>query len=315
MTSKEIFYNRRANSNKFHKIQAKCIGEFQTDLLIWENPNKFTEAEKLDRHGQYNSLSSSKRTRSGEYILVVVDVFSRMADAKLIERKDADEVLSAYKSILRNQATFDGFIPYKVICDQGGEFKAEFKEYCEDVGTEVKLVYGDGTADKNVKLGTSIAERFNRTLRGLLNYRMKGDKGKNKLTQRTINDCLFSYNHSVSKSVNAKPYSVFWNGTIPKSVVRKYNIEGKNNKAKLKYSVGDHVRVMKQFQKMSKNSKREIVYSEKVYEIVQRDKNRYTLNTGDEYPYSRLLKTKSDVSQLRRRRRQVDDDDDSDDDE
>lgn len=293
---KELYYNREANSKKFHKIQAKCIGEFQTDLLIWDAPDSFTEAERLDRFGKYNALDGKKRTRDGEYIIVVVDVFSRMADARLMTRKEADETLKAYKAIIRNPSTFDGFIPYQITCDAGNEFKASFKRFCDEKDTDIIIAKGDGTQDTNRKLKTSIAERFNRTLRQLLNYEMEGKRGKDKITQEIINKCINRYNHTKSKSVNAKPYNVFWNGTIPKQVVRKYNIAGKNNKAKLQYEIGDHVRVQRQFQKMSKNSKREIIYSKKVFEIVERDKHRYILNDGSEYPYSRLLKTKAPVS-------------------
>jgi hypothetical protein len=293
--SKEIFYNRKANSKKFYKIHAKCIGEFQIDLLIWDAPDKFKETDTLDRWGKYNALDSKKRTRDGEYIIVVVDVFSRMADARLMSRKEADDTLKAYKAIIRNPNTFDGFIPYQITCDSGSEFKSSFKRFCDEKDTDIIIAKGDGTQDTNRKLKTSIAERFNRTLRQLLNYEILGKKGRNKITQDIIDKCIQHYNHTNSKSVNAKPYNVFWNGTIPKQVVRKYNIEGKNNKAKLKYEIGDHVRVQRQFQKMSKNSKREIIYSKKVYEIVERDKHRYVLNDGSEYPYSRLLKTKANV--------------------
>jgi hypothetical protein len=293
--SKEIFYNRKANSKKFYKIHAKCIGEFQIDLLIWDAPEKFKEADTLDRWGKYNALDSKKRTRDGEYIIVVVDVFSRMADARLMKRKTAEGTLEAFKAIIRNSRTFDGFIPYQITCDFGGEFLGKFEEYCDDNGIEIKIAKGDGLENKNIKTKTSIAERFNRTLRQYLNYEYQGNKNKNVIRQSTIDRIINEYNRTVSKSINAKPYSVFWNGTIPKVVFRKYNIEGKTNKAKLIYHVDDHVRVMKQFDKMSKNGKREIIYSKKVYRIVSRRKNRYTLNDGSEYPYSRLLLTKAPI--------------------
>ena len=293
---KELFYNREANSKKFHKIQAKSIGEFQTDLLIWDSVDKFTESEKLNRHGKYNSLSSKKRTREGEYVIIVIDVFSRMADAQLMTRKDAEATLKAYKKILNNPLTFDKFMPYQLTADFGNEFKGVFAKFCEDNDTDIIIAKGDGTQDTNRKLKTSIAERFNKTLRMLLNYEMEGETGRNKLKQSTIDKCINYYNHTKSKSINAKPYNVFWNGTIPKCVIQKYNIAGKNNKAKLKYSVGNRVRVMRQFQKMSKSSKREIVYSKEVFEIVSREKHRYTLNDGNDYPYSRLLITKAPLT-------------------
>ena len=292
-TGKEVYFDRKANSKKFHKIHAKCIGEFQCDLLIWKAPEKFTEAEKLDRWGKYNKLDSKYRTREGEYILVVIDVFSRMADACLLYRKEAKETLEAYKHILNNRETFDGFVPYQLTCDSGTEFKGEFSTFCRRKGTEIVIAYGDGAEDKNVKLKTSIAERFNRTMRRELNYVFQGNKKKFNLKQSTLDTIINRYNHVVSKSIEAKPYSVFWNGTLPKTIVRKYNKAGKTNKAKLKYRIGDHVRVMKQFEKMSKDAKREILYSKEVYEIVSREKNRYTLNNGEEYPYSRLILTKA----------------------
>ena len=79
------------------------------------------------------------------------------------------------------------------------------------------------------------------------------------------------------------------------NVLYNYHKKGKNNKAKLEFFVGQHVRVMKQFDLMSRNAKRQHIYSKNVYEIVKRMKgtHRYKLNSGKIYPYSRLLLTKA----------------------
>ena len=100
-------------------------------------------------------LRSLRRYNDGAtFILTVIDVFSKMAFAKILRDKRADTVLRAFTDILRES----GRTPTKVETDQGLEFtNTKFQRELEKRGITFFTTYSENKA--------SVVERFNRTLK------------------------------------------------------------------------------------------------------------------------------------------------------
>ena len=90
--------------------------QFQVDLI---------EIRKIAKHNNnYN------------YILLVIDVFSRKIWARLLRRKTGQETLSQLQSIFEEAQ----ILPKTIHCDRGAEIKNEqFKNFMED--KNIKIIY------------------------------------------------------------------------------------------------------------------------------------------------------------------------------
>ena len=282
----ELFYNRKKYSNKFHKIKAKYIGEYQIDLLIYTAPEKYTQAEKLSNQKRSNN--------SGEYIFVMIDVWSRYGLAWLIKQKTAQESLNAYEECIKE--FYKGVEPYKITMDAGKEFLKEMKQYFTERDIEVITAKGDGLQNKNFKGYTTIVERFNQTIRNKLKILTLTEGKRKTINQDILNILVNKYNRTLHKGIMEIPFDCFFNGHMPHNIIHKYHIDGKNNKGRLIFKPNDKVRIMKQFNLMSKDAKKKEIYSKKVYRVLERNGHRYLVSDGNEYPYSRLLLTKAPVT-------------------
>ena len=89
-----------------------------------------------------------------QYILVVIDVFTRWAAARAMKTKSAAETLENLKSIVEERKS----MPKKLWIDEGKEFlNKEMNAYCKKNKITMYHTWGQG---KSV-----IVERFNRTLK------------------------------------------------------------------------------------------------------------------------------------------------------
>lgn len=128
------------------------------------------------------------------FILTVIDIFSRYAWARPLKSKRGDEVANAFKDIFE-----EGRIPKRIQTDQGKEFEnrhvlALFREHNIELFS-VKSAYK-----------AAIVERFNRTLKHKL-WRYFTMSTKQKWT-RVLQDIVYSYNHSVHRTLGCKPIDV-----------------------------------------------------------------------------------------------------------
>ena len=100
----QIFSNKREKTiPKMDKAIPNYIQ--QTDLLYLPDDNGF------------------------KYLLVVVDVGSRLTDAEPMKNRQAKDVVNAIKKIYKRKILN---IPVKIRCDLGSEFKGDFDVYCKE---------------------------------------------------------------------------------------------------------------------------------------------------------------------------------------
>lgn len=87
------------------------------------------------------------------YIMNVLDVFSRYVWAVPLKTKSAEEVLEAFKKVVKQNKNIT---PSYVWADQGTEFyNKKFKEYCKEHGITLYSTFGNHKS--------AMVERYNRT--------------------------------------------------------------------------------------------------------------------------------------------------------
>lgn len=208
-------------------------------------------------------------TRNKNYacILVAVDVYSRYAWAIPVKRKTQTVMKTSMQTLLSHMKPE----LRRITSDQGNEFCNAQVQHLFNTHTPHPLTHF--TAQVGHKTTTSIVERFIRTLRELMGKNFQRI-GKLYWTQ-DLPQLLENYNHSVHRTIQAKPHDV-WHGhvTLASHAPRREAFT---------FQEGDRVRVWLQkniFDKRAGAQK----WSADVYNISHRDGFRYVLKNrnGDE---------------------------------
>lgn len=182
----------------------------------------------------------SKENRGFKYILTVIDVFSKYAFAVPLKNKQGDTVTEAFKSIIRNRK------PAKLHVDNGKEFYNQpFKALLAQNDIKMYSTFSEVKA--------CVVERFNRTLKEKM-WRMFTHRD-NHIYYKDLQKLVDSYNNSVHSSISIRPKDV----TSDNEDKIWFNLYGyqkngfpKSKSAKIKFAVGDLVRITKYKYKFDK---------------------------------------------------------------
>jgi len=232
---------------KYIKIVSPSLNYiFQSDLLFYKN----------------------------KIILTTIDIFSRRAYSILIPNKQANSVKKAFQKTIKYLGK-----PNVVMVDGGGEFKREFLNYLKSSGIEVRVSGNDSMRYKSIKTKQGISERYNRTVKNLLNSYLLIEQ-KTNFGQRDLDIINDDYNNHKHSSINFTPNEIVA-GALPKNRVSR-NIKNTS------LEIGDSVRILLQRGVFEKNSKTKRSYSNDIYYIMNSDGNRYQISNHEWYPYTRL---------------------------
>ena len=217
----------RYKNKEFRKVSANYPGQFYfADLIDWSR-----------KEGVTNSVWK-KANKGFQYILVVVDAFSRYCWMKNVKEKTAWYVQGAFEEIF-DQEVFNiagkveeivlpkkvQNIPKFVCTDAGGEFTSnDMKTYWEYNGITHIVLQGDSKA--------MLAERVIQDYKMFI--RNKWD-GRNWI--EWSEEFVEFYNHKRHSVTKQTPYDVFIQGKHPRIITdkKKYRDD--------KLSIGDVVRV------------------------------------------------------------------------
>ena len=132
-----------------------------------------------------------------KYALVVVDIGSRLIDAEPLTSRDSQAVVEAITKIYQRQILCK---PKIITTDQGSEFKAKFKQYCDQ--NNIYLKYANPHRHRQV----AIVERANGRISKQLFERMIGEETltKKKSTQwvAVLNSTIEKLNKLTKKRLN-----------------------------------------------------------------------------------------------------------------
>ena len=132
------------------------------------------------------------------YLLVCIDVFSKYAWVVPLKNRTGLSLVEAFKTILAS-----GRKPEKIITDQGTDFfNKHFKALLEDEEIELYNTYDETKA--------SVVERLIRTM-----WRYFTAKKTMRYID-TLPDLVYSYDHTIHRSIKRKPVDVTVYPTSPK---------------------------------------------------------------------------------------------------
>jgi hypothetical protein len=190
-----------------------------------------------------------------KYLLVVIDVFSKVAAVEPLHTKSTNEVSRAFEKILRRlRAT-----PGKLRTDRGTEFNSVvFRRLMAKHNIHHYM-----TLDADIKAG--VAERFNRTIKGRVSRFMTANHTRRYLPQ--LQNLVAGYNDSFHRSIGMTPNSV--NKANARVVWERLYGEGRRRTRLLrpKFKTGDRVLITKQHDVFDRGYTRN--WQEEVF-IVQR---------------------------------------------
>jgi hypothetical protein len=171
----------------------------------------------------------SKENSGYNYLLTVIDCFSKYAWGKPIKNKSADEIIKSFDEIFKERK------PVKLQTDKGKEFKnKKFQSFLK----EHNVIWF--STDSEFK--ASIVERFNRTLKTKM-WKYFTQVGNRKWID-IVDDLVYNYNHTYHTSIKMTPVE----GSKKENETQVYkNLYSKVDKTKSvsKFKVGDKVRISK----------------------------------------------------------------------
>jgi hypothetical protein len=214
----------------------------------------------------YEQYASSNK--GFDIILTVIEINSRRAYCRPLKNKTQANVIQAFKEIIEESQKYIPIV--SVTSDQGSEFSKEFVSFLEKQGISH---YYTNVGDKHA-LGR--AERFNRTIRGLIEKYMTA---YNTHTWFNILDELVkNYNNTVHSSTGFAPNKV---GEEELIMIRKRQSE-KTNKvldSMMRLQVGDKVRKIKNKSILDKKTGES--WSRTVYTIKEVNHFSYVLENNE----------------------------------
>jgi transposase InsO family protein len=200
------------------------------------------------------------------YLLVCIDVFSKYAWVIPLKNKTGPALVDAFKIILSS-----GRKPEKIMTDQGTEFlNQHFRALMRKEEIDLYNTYNETKA--------SIVERLIRTLKTRMWRYFTAKKTLRYID--VLSDLVFSYNHSVHRSIKTKPANVtvenekkIWHTLYDHSSLKN---------VKYKFKIGDQVRISKIKRKFEKGFSQN--FSAEIFTIskrVPRDPPVYKLKDYD----------------------------------
>ena len=187
--------------------------------------------------------------RNYGYILVTIDVFSKMVYARPVKKKDKFSVSQALQSILINLDHY----PNTLITDEGLEFyNSNVKELLDKYGIHHYSI--------KTKMKASVVERFNRTLRQKLEKYFV--RNNTKCWVDVLQQFVDNYNNTPHRSIGMAPSKVTDANAdqVFKELFPDIELESKP-----RLSVGDTVRILKEKTIFEKGYKQ--TWSDELYKI------------------------------------------------
>ena len=170
-------------------------------------------------------IKYSKQNKNYEYILIVIDFFSKHSWCYPLKNKNYNEILNSFKDIFKKSKRKPNFIQ----SDEGSEFtNKQVQKFFND--NNIKWYH---TFNRDIKC--RICERFNRTI---LNKIYKNfTLNNNTIWIKDLNKLVKEYNFSIHRTIKMKPIDASKNGMkilLEKIITLKLQTKNQNLKLVIK---------------------------------------------------------------------------------
>lgn len=216
-------------SQETYTLHKPIRKKFPRNRYILSNINELWQADLSDMrtYAQYND--------GFNYILCVIDVFSKYAFARPMKKKNSETTKECFESIF----TESNSTPTHIQSDKGTEFISK------DVQKYFKSKKINYYTTNNPDIKASIVERFQRTLKMKM-WRYFTHNNTYRYVD-VLQDLIYSYNHSIHSSIKMCPCDVSSNNIM--TVWTNLYDRGSNKlsleNSKPNFNVGDYVRITK----------------------------------------------------------------------
>lgn len=224
--SKVINWLEGQDSHTYHKPVRRRFPRRTYNIY---NPGDVLESDLID-------LRSLKSYNDGtSYLLVVIDAFSRFAYVEPLLDKTAACVASAFAKILKSRSNL---APFLCQTDGGKEYTGKAMQDFLKKNNIVHRIARDPV------IKCSIAERFNRTLKGKL-WRFFTHRHTRRYLE-VLPDIVKSYNNSWHSGIRMTPAQVHMGNAarVRENLSMRYETHRPDRKPK--YNVGDLVRISRE---------------------------------------------------------------------
>ena len=247
-TLKKIFYDPRegltSTANLYRKakiidpsITQSIVKEFIKSQPIYQEFNRQLKTPYFPLISYRNfdrcqmdlmDMSSESGRNNMKWIFVLIDCFTKVAFCVPMKTKSINDVYYAFTTVLNEMKDKFNSQPSVIDCDNESSFNSlKFKSKCN----ELNIVLHFNLPGQ--KLGTAIVERFNRTLRNLIE-RYKVSHNTN-IWVNALPDLVYNYNNSHHSSLNTTLFK-----SIENNDYYLYLQQQKiNNASAVKYNISD----------------------------------------------------------------------------
>jgi len=161
---------------------------FKRNRVLASRPNEHWQADLVDMQAY------SKDNDGYKYILMIIDVFSKMLQAIPLKTKNANEMKSAFIKAFQDQS------PDFLFTEEGSEFTNTIvRSYFEEM--EVHHLVA-----QNKETKAAVVERVNRTIKSRM-FKYFTSLGKHKWLD-VLPQLVTAYNHSYHRSIKMRPVDV-----------------------------------------------------------------------------------------------------------
>lgn len=204
-----------------YTLHRRIVRKFKRRKTFSKGINDLWQIDVLD-------LSNLSRFNDGRrYLLVCIDVFSKVARVESTARKNADDISNAFTKMIIDQK------PVFLQSDRGKEFyNATFQKLLHD--NDIKLY-----SSNNEDIKAAVVERFNRTLMTRLHRYFSSSRTYRYLD--VLPDLVKSYNETFHRSIKTAPILV---DASNEARIRRILYKPKPKKLRYKFKVGDTVRIV-----------------------------------------------------------------------
>lgn len=212
---------------------------------------------------------NSRNNKGFNYLLNILDIYSRYVYSYPIKKKSPTEILPHIKEFYNEFRKLYPHNAMSMTCDDGKEFKGSVKQFLEEKNIKIFIA----NPKDNTKMRTMLVERYHRTFWDLLKKVLTS-----KDTDRWIDyhdSIITNYNNTLHSHIGNTPFNVFI-----KKQNRNLKLLPKKEGIQQDFKEGDNVRYLKnknQFTKQSFAPK----WSIKTYQIHSINGNRMSIKEGD----------------------------------
>jgi ribosomal protein S17 len=221
-----------------------------------------------------------KKNAGYRYLLVMIDVKSRycwVAPIKTKTPKDILPLLKAVRALIKSirKDTPGSDTHFTLTTDDGSEFMGVVDKYCKEQGIK-RWFANPKDATKN---RTYLVERMNRTILDMMKKPL--ELANNNSWISIIDPVIETYNENIHSTIKQKPHDVLFEDKQP---YYKLDEEAEDDK----FNIGDLVRILETKSIFAKKSL-STNYSKTIYEIIDKEQNRYKVVSRDTNRQSRKL--------------------------